>query len=207
MSRCRRQWPDPHRRDQKRPAMAVQCHERHRQISRRNPTAWRWRRSTPKIRTGKRFSPPQNSCWKISGTPMRNRSLLPKSATVRKSSAPESATATAIVPPEVLPDDPKTAQLITDIIATVGSKPDASGKPGVDAELLEKFITAAKDHLDWIHQGKLESGKESSPVMVWGRKRPRELTPSLPRSGISSTSFSTSAPWFRWTPTPPSGSP
>ncbi len=73
-----------------------------------------------------------------------------------------------IVPPEVLPDDPKTAQLITDIIDTMGSKPDASGKPGVDAELLEKFTTAAKDHLEWIRQGKIETDKESSPVMIWG---------------------------------------
>lgn len=49
--------------------------------------------------------------------------------------------------------DPPSEQIVRDIIATVGSKPDASGKPGVDQVLVDKFFEEAKTLVAWLDKG------------------------------------------------------
>jgi hypothetical protein len=46
-----------------------------------------------------------------------------------------------------------TAQAVRDIIATLGSKPDLSGKPGVDQATVDKFFDEAAAYLAWLDQG------------------------------------------------------
>jgi hypothetical protein len=53
-----------------------------------------------------------------------------------------------IVPAESASDS-ATQQTILDIIATVGAKPDRSGRPGVDAALVEKFFGELQAVADW----------------------------------------------------------
>ena len=58
------------------------------------------------------------------------------------------------------PDDAQ-KQIITDIIATVGSVKDRSGEKGVNAELIEKFYASCADWAAW---------KSSSPAMPYGER-------------------------------------
>jgi hypothetical protein len=58
--------------------------------------------------------------------------------------------------------DDATRKAIEDIIATVGSVTDRSGKPGVNKELTEKFFSEAKAYCDW--QAKGESDKNVLPL-------------------------------------------
>ena len=66
-------------------------------------------------------------------------------------------------------DDEKTSQLVNDIIATIGSTDDASGKKGITAEHLEKFLTEAKAYIEWYDQGSLKKNEKSTPVMIRGK--------------------------------------
>lgn len=58
------------------------------------------------------------------------------------------------------PDDAH-KQIITDIIATIGSVEDRSGEKGVNAELIEKFYASCADWAAW---------KSSAPVMPYGER-------------------------------------
>lgn len=53
-----------------------------------------------------------------------------------------------IIPAEAA-TDPATKQAIADIIATLGSKPDRCGLPGIDAALADKFFADAQALADW----------------------------------------------------------
>ncbi len=62
-----------------------------------------------------------------------------------------------IVPAEAA-SDPATKQAILDIIATVGSKPDRSGLPGVDSALVDKFFGEIQAVADWTAKADQSSG-------------------------------------------------
>jgi hypothetical protein len=49
--------------------------------------------------------------------------------------------------------DPASEQIVRDIMATVGSKPDGSGKAGVDQALLDKFFDEATAVVAWLDKG------------------------------------------------------
>ncbi|HLP03450.1 MAG TPA: hypothetical protein VK163_15595 [Opitutaceae bacterium] len=53
-----------------------------------------------------------------------------------------------VLPPEAA-SDPATQQAILDIIATVGVKPDRSGRPGVDEALVTRFFAELQALADW----------------------------------------------------------
>jgi hypothetical protein len=57
-----------------------------------------------------------------------------------------------ILPPESAGDE-ATAQAVRDIIATLGSKADRSGKPGVDQSTVDQFFDEAKTFVAWLDQG------------------------------------------------------
>jgi hypothetical protein len=60
-----------------------------------------------------------------------------------------------IVPAESA-DDEETSRVILDIIATLGSVPDRSGKPGVDQARVDAFFDQAKLYADWLDAGRGE---------------------------------------------------
>jgi hypothetical protein len=51
-------------------------------------------------------------------------------------------------------DDEETGKVITDIIATMGSVPDRSGKPGVDQARVDAFFAQATLYADWLDAGR-----------------------------------------------------
>jgi hypothetical protein len=57
-----------------------------------------------------------------------------------------------IVTPEAT-DDAATRQLIADVIATVGSVTDRSGRPGVDQALLDRFFAECEAWVAWAEEG------------------------------------------------------
>jgi hypothetical protein len=57
-----------------------------------------------------------------------------------------------ILPPESA-GEPAAEQVVRDMVATVGSKPDASGKAGVDQALVDKFFDDATSVVAWLDQG------------------------------------------------------
>jgi hypothetical protein len=57
-----------------------------------------------------------------------------------------------IFPPESAGDE-ATAQVVRDIMAALGSKPDRSGKPGVDLATLDKFFDEAGAFVAWLDKG------------------------------------------------------
>jgi len=58
-----------------------------------------------------------------------------------------------IVPAESA-DDEETGAVITDIIATLGSVSDRSGKPGVDQARVDAFFAQVTLHADWLEAGR-----------------------------------------------------
>ena len=60
-----------------------------------------------------------------------------------------------VIVPESASDD-ATRSAIADIIATVGSVPDRSGKPGVDAAKIEQFMAAAAALDAWVQRSETE---------------------------------------------------
>jgi len=57
-----------------------------------------------------------------------------------------------ILPPESAGDE-RVAEAVREIIATVGSKPDRSGKPGVDQAAVDQFFEQAGAVVAWLDQG------------------------------------------------------
>lgn len=57
-----------------------------------------------------------------------------------------------VITPDSASDD-ETRQVIADIIATVGSTPDRSGKDGIDQARADAFYTAATACIDWLAKG------------------------------------------------------
>ena len=57
-----------------------------------------------------------------------------------------------VVPPESAKTDAEKA-LINDVIATIGSSEDKSGKKGVTADQVKAFFTAVADYVGWVAKG------------------------------------------------------
>lgn len=53
--------------------------------------------------------------------------------------------------------DAETAKLIEEVIATVGSVADRSGRPGIDAALLERFFSECAAWSAWVSQGRTDA--------------------------------------------------
>jgi len=61
-----------------------------------------------------------------------------------------------IIPVEAA-EDAETRAIIQDVIACVGSRPDRSGRPGIDRALLDQFFVEAKAHLQWCDQSSADA--------------------------------------------------
>lgn len=72
-----------------------------------------------------------------------------------------------VIPVDSLTNE-KNANLVKDIMSTIGSVNDANGQPGINAELLEKFINEAKAYVEWYDKGSLKKDQASTPVMIRG---------------------------------------
>ncbi len=59
-------------------------------------------------------------------------------------------------------------ELVEDILKTVGYAEDAGGSPGVNGELLKKFLSQGRNHLVWLEQGQIPGGQQQTDVMIWG---------------------------------------
>ncbi len=62
-----------------------------------------------------------------------------------------------VIVPESAGTDEATVQLINDIIATHGSLPDRSGKPGVDQERIDAFFADCTAFAEWMTQAEAEA--------------------------------------------------
>ena len=65
-------------------------------------------------------------------------------------------------------NDPQVQRMLADIIATVGGTPHPSGANGVNQGEFEEFQAAAKAHLDWLDQGEIPAGAETTEIMPLG---------------------------------------
>lgn len=72
-----------------------------------------------------------------------------------------------IIPPEAV-SDPDLSQFIVSVMETVGSVMDASGKPGINEDLLNRFFQETEVYLAWKKQGEIPQGKVPSEIMPWG---------------------------------------
>jgi hypothetical protein len=88
------------------------------------------------------------------GKPAANAIALADVADTAKIFAATRFNGDGIVPADAASDD-ATKQAIEDLIATVGSLPDRSGKPGVNQAKLDQFIAEAQAFSDW--QAKAEA--------------------------------------------------
>jgi hypothetical protein len=61
-----------------------------------------------------------------------------------------------IIPVESAPT-PEQKQLITDVMATIGSSDDKSGKKGVTADQVKAFFTAVGEYVAWLTRGELDA--------------------------------------------------
>ena len=76
-----------------------------------------------------------------------------------------------IVPPETM-EDPALAQFGRELIAALGGVTDASGKPGIDTGMLERFEKEASAFLQWREKGLVPEGEEATEVMPFGERTP-----------------------------------
>ncbi len=81
-----------------------------------------------------------------------DRVTLAEAADTVKLFAATTLNGDGVITVESAPDD-AVKQIITDIIATVGSTPDRSGKPGVDQTRADTFYTACTACIDWLAKG------------------------------------------------------
>ncbi len=76
-------------------------------------------------------------------------------------------------------------QFLQDVIAAVGPAEHPSGQPGVGAEQLRGFLTAAAEAVAWHDRGRVPEGVEATDVMPLGDRTPEayavlaELRPKL----------------------------
>jgi len=77
-----------------------------------------------------------------------------------------------IISPEGTSDS-DLAQFINSVMETVGSVPDASGKPGINQEQLNAFVHEAESYLAWKVEGEIPEGKGVTEVMSWGTETPQ----------------------------------
>jgi|APLak6261679142_1056127.scaffolds.fasta_scaffold00045_69 hypothetical protein len=62
-----------------------------------------------------------------------------------------------VIPPESA-KTPEQKQLIADVIATIGSTDDKSGKKGVNADQVKAFFTAVGEYVGWLAKGEADAG-------------------------------------------------
>ncbi len=86
------------------------------------------------------------------GTPDADTVSLADAADTVKLFAATKLNGDGVVIPEST-SDTALAQLIGEIVATVGGTPDRSGKTGADAAKVDAFYAAAQAHLDWAAAG------------------------------------------------------
>ena len=76
-----------------------------------------------------------------------------------------------IIPPEAT-DDEDLANFIQTIMDTVGAVEDISGKQGVNIELLEKFLKASEEFLQWKTRGEVSISAAGRGIRPWGGETP-----------------------------------
>jgi len=76
-----------------------------------------------------------------------------------------------IIPPEVV-KEPEAAQFVRDLMATVGSAPDASGLKGISEAILDQFKKEANAYLQWHAQGVIPEGQSETSIMPFGISTP-----------------------------------
>jgi len=69
-------------------------------------------------------------------------------------------------------NDPETASFIEDAMATTGKEEDVSGRQGISEALLDRFVAAVNDYLDWKDASALPEGRASSELMPLGEDTP-----------------------------------
>jgi len=70
-------------------------------------------------------------------------------------------------------EEKEVSEFIKDVMDTVGTVMDASGKLGIGEEQLNLFLQEAKDYLNWISEKKIPEGKTKTEIMflkMWKTK-------------------------------------
>jgi len=99
--------------------------------------------------------------------PDKNEISLAQVRDVQSIMASAASNGDGIIPPEAT-SNADLAQFITSIIDTVGSRIDASGKPGIGEDELKKFFHEAETYLTWKTQGEIPKSQEYTEIMPWG---------------------------------------
>jgi hypothetical protein len=68
-----------------------------------------------------------------------------------------------VIPPEAV-DDPALRAFVDDVMKAMGSAEDLSGSPGVNGELLDAFLEAARDLLAWHERSQREADAGLFPL-------------------------------------------
>ena len=76
-----------------------------------------------------------------------------------------------VIPPEVV-KDAETGQFVRDLMATVGSVPDASGLKGINEALLDQFKKEANSYLQWYDQGMIPEDQNETGIMPFNTSTP-----------------------------------
>lgn len=77
-----------------------------------------------------------------------------------------------IIPPQATTDS-DLAEFITSVMETIGSTPDASGKPGISEGQLKEFFDEAGSYLTWKAKAEIPEGDKTTEVMPWGTETPQ----------------------------------
>lgn len=72
-----------------------------------------------------------------------------------------------IIPPDALPENPEVTVLLDDIRENYGSVKDFSGEDGINSEILEKFVSDAKEYVEWF-----EKSISNPDIMFYGKDTP-----------------------------------
>jgi hypothetical protein len=71
------------------------------------------------------------------------------------------------------PGDDQTRRFIEDVMACFGATDDLTGSAGITEELLDRFLTAARDHLVWRAAAELPEGEQQTALMPLGEATPQ----------------------------------
>jgi len=105
------------------------------------------------------------------GTPQAGQISLTQVRDLQKIRASSAHNGDGIIAPDAV-EDADLSRFIRSVMETVGTSPDASGKPGIGAEELARFLKESEAYLSWRAKGEIPGGQSSTEIMPWAADTP-----------------------------------
>ncbi len=105
------------------------------------------------------------------GAEERDRIALAQITDFEKGLSEQPINGDGVITPGVAGDE-ETAQFVRDVMSCTGGREDLTGRSGITAEQLERFLEQARAYLKWAAEGDLPADDSATEVMPLGKATP-----------------------------------